>query len=238
MNNKQSSGHNRLSRGIFAALPAEDWRSSDGLPAPITVERKSTLFTEGESASHVYLVLSGLIKTFKNPSHDRVQIINIVSDGDVMGAEALSRDFYQESATTLTRAQVYRLSKEFFLDFINRKPQLALKLIEMMNHEFARVQSLIVNLGTKKALPRVASCLLLFMEKQNAGPPGPPVTVASLDPFTLPISRQDMGAFLGLSPETVSRQLKGLVRAKVIRLDHKRLTVLNLDQLKSIAEAH
>jgi CRP/FNR family transcriptional regulator len=55
-------------------------------------------------------------------------------------------------------------------------------------------------------------------------------------PFQLPISRQEMGAFLGLSPETVSRQLKDLTSSRVIRLDHRRLTVLNLDHLRSIAQ--
>jgi CRP-like cAMP-binding protein len=45
-----------------------------------------------------------------------------------------------------------------------------------------------------------------------------------------------MGAFLGLSPETVSRQLKDLTSSRVIRLDHRRLTVLNLDHLRSIAQ--
>jgi CRP/FNR family transcriptional regulator len=82
--------------------------------------------------------------------------------------------------------------------------------------------------GTKKALPRVASCLLLFMEKQ--------VEPGQSRPFNLPISRQEMGAFLGLSPETVSRQLKDLTTSRVIRLEHRRLTVLDLGHLKSIAQ--
>ena len=57
------------------------------------------------------------------------------------------------------------------------------------------------------------------------------------EPFNLPISRQEMGAFLGLSPETVSRQLKGLVTTRVIRLDHRRLTILDVSQLRRIANA-
>jgi CRP/FNR family transcriptional regulator len=56
-------------------------------------------------------------------------------------------------------------------------------------------------------------------------------------PFNIPISRQEMGAYLGLSPETVSRQLKDLSASRVIRLDHRRLTVLDLKHLRSIAQA-
>jgi len=156
-----------------------------------------------------------------------VQIINIVSAGDVLGVSALSRDIYQESAATLTRSVVHKIPRAAFLEFMLKRPEVAVMLIRMMNQEFARVHSLIVDLGTKKALPRVASCLLLFMEKQ--------IGSGKLEPFYLPISRQEMGAFLGLSPETVSRQLKGLANAKIIRLDHKRLTVVNLDQLRSVA---
>jgi CRP/FNR family transcriptional regulator len=56
-------------------------------------------------------------------------------------------------------------------------------------------------------------------------------------PFNLPISRQEMGELVGLSPETISRQLKDLISLKVIKLEHKRLTILDLTQLKAIAQA-
>lgn len=216
-----------FSSGIFAALPEGEWRSSPGWPRATLIERKTPLFSEGTPASDVYLVCSGLIKTFKSPSRDRVQIINIASGGDVLGTAALSRDTYQASATALTRSIVFRVPRDYFLDFMNRKPQVSIALIRMMNDEFQRIHDLLVDLGTKKALPRVASCLLLFMEKQHGGD--------SPEPFNIPISRQEMGAFLGLSPETVSRQLKSLVTGRIIKLDHKRLTVTNLNQLKSIA---
>lgn len=235
MNNKQSSsGENRFSKGIFSAIPAEDWISSSGFQPPVPIERKSALYWEGDPASHVYLVESGLIKTFKRPANDRVQIIRIASAGDVLSADGISRDSYQESAASLTRASVYKIPRDQFMGFLMNRPKLAVKLAQMMNEEFARFQSLIVNLGTKKALPRVSSCLLLFMEKQTDWDPG---QGHNPEPFTLPISRQDMGAFLGLSPETVSRQLKELVKRRVIRLDHKRLTVLNYRQLCAIAES-
>lgn len=218
-----------FSAGIFTALSEGEWRSSEDISPPRVYDRKSPIFHEGRSATHVYLVGGGLVKTYKKPSHDRVQIINLLSAGDVLGAEALTCSSYCESASALSRSLIFVCEKTKFLDFMSRKPMVSLALFRMLSEQFDRIQSLICDLGTKKALPRVASCILLVMDKQV--PPG------ERRPFNLPISRQEMGAFLGLSPETVSRQLKDLATSKVIRLEHKRLTVLDLDHLKNIAQA-
>ena len=222
-----TQGASAFTRGIFAALPEEEWKSATGLQPPITYDRKSVIFSEGDDSPHLYLVHSGLVKTFKKPSHDRVQITSILGEGDVLGSESLSKEAYQESATALTRCTLYKCDRDFFLDFMNRKPSVSLSMIRVLNNEFARVQSHIVDLGTRKAIARVASSLMMFKEKQ--------LGERALEPFNLPISRQEMGMFLGLSPETVSRQLKSLTDARVIRLEHKRLTVLDLERLERIA---
>lgn len=226
MNGKQPwPDHEAFSKGIFPALPEQEWKTA---ARPFVVEKKGVLYREGEAADHVYVVGSGLVKTFKNPSGDRIQIVNIVGPGDVAGAEALSRGDYTTSAAALSRSIVFGWEKVEFIEFMGRHPTLSVNLIEILNRENAALQTLLYDVGTKKALPRVASCLLLFMEKQ--------VEPGKTRPFNIPISRQEMGAFLGLSPETVSRQLKDLTTSRVIRLEHRRLTVLDVSHLKSIAQ--
>jgi CRP/FNR family transcriptional regulator len=216
-----------FSQGIFRALPEPEWRGAAGLPPPVVLDRKGLLYEEGTVATHVYLVCSGLVKTFRSPSEDRVQIISIHGGGDVLGVDAVSGGTYRESAAALMRTVAYRVRRESFVELVERHPELSVTLITRLNDEVERIRTLLVDVGTKKALPRVASCILLFMDKQAGD--------GRSEPFNLPISRQEMGAFLGLSPETVSRQLKGLVSSRVIRLDHRRLTVLDVGQLRSIA---
>jgi len=229
MNGKQTVlSEDVFSRGIFAALPRDEWKTLSGFPTPVTFERKTAVFNEGDRATHIYLLHSGLIKTFKTPSHNRTQIVGISGGGDVLGAEALTRSAYQQSAMTITGAVISSVNKEYFLNFMNQKAALSVALIRAMTEEIDRVQTMIVNLGTKKAISRVASCILMFMGKQ--------LGEGISEPFTLPISRQEMGAFLGLSPETVSRQLKMLVGRRLIRLDHKRCEVLSLGQLRALAD--
>jgi len=217
-----------FSHGVFSALPEEDWRASPGIPPPEHFDKKTALFRDGDPATHIYLIGGGLVKTFKSPSGNRVQIVNILGPGDVVGTEALTRTEYCESAATLARSLLFKCEKNRFHDFVRARPALSVALIKLLNRDNASLQTLLCDLGTKKALPRVASCLLLFMEKQ--------VKPGETRPFNLPISRQEMGAYLGLSPETVSRQLKDLTSSRIIRLDHRRLTVLDLDNLKSIAQ--
>ena len=68
-----------FSQGIFKALPEPQWRSAAGLPPPVVLDRKGALYEEGTPATHVYLLCSGLVKTFRS-SEDRVQIINPIVD--------------------------------------------------------------------------------------------------------------------------------------------------------------
>lgn len=228
MNGKQVRLESSVfSQGIFRALPEPEWRGAASVPPPVVLDRKGVLYEEGAPATHVYLICSGQVKTFRRPSRDRVQIISIHGGGDVLGVDAIAGGAYRESAAALMRTVVYRIRRESFVHLVERHPELSVALISRLNDEVERIRSLLVDVGTKKALPRVASCILLFMDKQAGD--------GRSEPFNLPISRQEMGAFLGLSPETVSRQLKGLVTSRVIRLDHRRLTVLDLDQLRSIA---
>lgn len=216
-----------FSRGIFAALLASEWQELLDSAPPKIYERKSLLFREGEPAEYVYVLAAGLVKTFQTPEPERDQIINILGVGDVLGVETLYGFNHPESAAALMRTTVLVLPGTLFSDLLGHRPNLARSLIRSLCEENYRVHSLVVDLGTKKALPRVASCILNFMDRQPLG--------RRPEPFNIPISRQEMGSYLGLSPETVSRQLKGLVTSRVIRLDHRRLTVLNLAQLRSIA---
>jgi CRP-like cAMP-binding protein len=230
MNGKQVRLESSVfSQGIFRALPEPEWRSAAGFAPPVVLDRKGTLYEEGTPATHVYLLCSGLVKTYRSPSEDRVQILSIHGGGDVLGVDAVSGSRYRESAAALMRTVAYRIEKDAFVDLVERRPQVSVTLISRLNDEAERIRTLLVDVGTKKALPRVASCILLFMDKQ--------ATDGRSEPFNLPISRQEMGAFLGLSPETVSRQLKGLVTSRVIRLDHRRLTILDVNQLRQIASA-
>jgi CRP/FNR family transcriptional regulator len=216
-------------KGIFSSLPEREWKTSREICPPSVFERKSVLFQEGDAAAHVYLVGGGLVKTFKKPPNDRTQIVNILGAGEVVGTEALTREQYTSCAATLSRSLLLKCEKRAFLEFLGRNPSLSVAMIELLNRENAALQTLLCDVGTKKALPRVASCLLLFMEKQ--------IEPGESRPFNIPISRQEMGAYLGLSPETVSRQLRDLSTSRVIKLEHRRLTVLNLDHLRSIARA-
>jgi len=217
-----------FTRGIFAALPADEWLDLTRDTPPRTFDRKSLIYQEGDEAQCVYIPASGLVKTYQSPAPGRDQIISIYGVGDVLGVETICGLRYRESAAALARTTVIEMPGGIFADLLARRPTVARALIRSLCEENNRVHSLVVNLGTKKALPRVASCILYFMERQPRQ--------AKPEPFNIPISRQEMGSYLGLSPETVSRQLKGLVSSRVIRLDHRRLTVLNVDQLRSIAE--
>ncbi len=212
--------------GVFAALDPDTWRS--GLPPPEGVARRTTLAREGEDADDVLLVASGLVKSYRAPTPRRRQIVAFAGPGDVIGAESLARRPWGTTWETVTRCTLFRIPSARFERLVADHPRLALALIRAADDESRRLRSLLVDLGTKRAGARVASCILLFQDRQAGA--------RRREPFNLPISRQEMGAMLGLSPETVSRQLRRLVDARVIRVDHRRMTVLDSRRLRALAE--
>lgn len=212
-------------RGIFRALSEDEWNTV-GFPPPITVERKSPLFHEHDPATHVYILVSGLVKLHCHSGRN-TQIVGISEPGDVIGLEALSGNTYETGATALQRVTARRVTGSRFESLLRDNPSVATALVRNLGSECARLRTLLTDIGTKSALARVASLLLSFMERQTPDHP--------TAPFILPITRQDIGALLGLSPETVSRQLKSLVGNRLIRLDHKRLTIVDLGSLRSLA---
>jgi len=96
-----------------------------------------------------------------------------------------------------------------------------------MNKRVARLQRFLYDMGTKTGLARVASCLLFLRDESGARRSG--------DSFQLPILRREMSELAGVSPETLSRLLGRLVRAGVLRVQGRWVTILDIHRLESIA---
>jgi len=213
---------------VCSALEDDELRLLDNIIKFIDLEAGDALFDEGEPASNVYNLTSGTIKLYKLLPDGRRQITGFLFAGDFLGLAA-SED-YIYSAEAVTAVALCRLSRVDLDRLMEHTPQLERRLLSMARYELAEAQDQILLLGRKTAKERIASFILMLSERAvRRGETGNPVSI--------PMSRNDIGDYLGLTTETVSRTLTRLRSSGAIIMESDRkVTLVEREALQDIAE--
>jgi CRP/FNR family transcriptional regulator, nitrogen fixation regulation protein len=180
--------------------------------AVMSFPRNSEIFGENEPAHYVYLVISGSVRTYKILSDGRRQVGGFYLPGDVFGLEFA--DEHTFSAEAIADAKVVVVKRSAITALAGRDPAIGRELFALTGRELRRAQDRVLLL-VKSAQERVASFLLEMAERAGAG-----------NTIELPMSRQDIADYLGLTIETVSRTLTGLESAATIEVPASRRIVL------------
>ena len=194
--------------------------NGDGMGVRMQYDRDEEVFGEGEASRHVYRVVSGAVRTYRLLSDGRRQICELHLAGDVFGLDGNERHALGAEAIRATTLQVMR--REAFLHEPEHGAETA---INALLKKFQRAQAHMLLLGRHTACERVAAFLLDFRDRTK--------TVA----IDLPMSRQDIADYLGLTIETVSRTFTQLQSSGLIDLISCRRVVLrNPAALERICE--
>ena len=180
--------------------------------AAMPFPRNAEIYGENEHADYVYKVLSGSVRTYKVLNDGRRQIGAFYLPGDLFGLEA--GDKHTLSAEAITECKVLVIKRGALTALATRDPEVARQLWSTTAAELQRAQDHIMLL-IKTAQERVAG-FLLEMSARSA-------TVTEVE---LPMSRQDIADYLGLTIETVSRTLTHLENAATIAVPTSRRIVL------------
>jgi CRP/FNR family nitrogen fixation transcriptional regulator len=170
------------------------------------------IFGESEPAEYVYKVTKGAVRTCKILSDGRRQIGAFYLPGDIFGLEIGGE--HQFSAEAINDTTVMVIRRSAVVSLAARDCEAARELWTFTSRELHRVQEHMMLL-VKSAQQRVA-CFLLEMSERLAG----------IDAIELPMSRQDIADYLGLTIETVSRTMSQLVSDHAIGLPNSRRIVL------------
>ncbi|MEM7123474.1 MAG: helix-turn-helix domain-containing protein [Pseudomonadota bacterium] len=194
----------------------------------IPVPAGRTLFQEGDDADHVYNIIDGSLRLFKLMPDGRRQITGFLFATDFVGIALKKR--YAYSAETITDSVICRFPREKLEALFAELPALETRLLETAGNELIAAQDQMLLLGRKTAVERVASFLLHLTKRLRArGMKG--------DMIGLPMTRTDMGDYLGLTVETVSRTFTKLRRDGLIATPtpHE-VEICDLDGLREVAE--
>ncbi|MBB3877098.1 MULTISPECIES: Crp/Fnr family transcriptional regulator [Sphingomonadaceae] len=199
------------SRSLCSNFSPEAAREFDRLARPITLARGETLVWEDDDTLLVGFVVSGVLKLTASLADGREQILGLAGMGDVVGRPFGTRSSY--SVTALGQTRLCVLGRPAFEQFAATHPEVEHALLLRALDELDRARRWMLLLGRKSAGERVASLLVEFAERSPE------------DNVAFPLTRQQMGDLLGLSLETVSRELSKLKARGLITLSVKHFRV-------------
>jgi len=218
-------------RAICAALDSAELASLSAIGRRRTLEAGEPLIWEGDDSILVANVIEGILKLSTGTEDGREQIVGVVYPADFIGRPfgATTR----HSVTALTDARVCVFARGDFDRFANEHPALEHKLLQRTLVELDRTRSWMLLLARKSAEEKIATFLLDMSERLarsgDEGAEGP------VDEFDLPFSRQQIGDVLGLTIETVSRQMTRLKREGVIDMPTRRaVRILDRAELEAV----
>ena len=193
-------------------------------------QSKEHVFCEGDSRTHVYQIEEGVVTIYQMLNDGRRQIVDFAYPGDFIGLGATGEHLFSAETTTTTRVRSF--SATALEDEAQRNPNLALQLYKAVSLELSAARALLVAIGQRSAIERVATFLLMLHGRTAAA------NGSEGEGFVhLPMRRADIGDFLGLTIETVSRTITKLRMMRVIEVSHgTEIRIANLNKLTALAE--
>ncbi|MCH9049686.1 MAG: cyclic nucleotide-binding domain-containing protein [Proteobacteria bacterium] len=213
---------------ICAALEERELSEISAILSRLELEPGDPLFFEGEPARHLFNVTAGAVKIYKLLADGRRQMTGFLFPGDFLGLA--NDETYAYSATAITKTWVCRFPRGKLENLLKRFPKMERRLFAMASHELAVAQEQMLLLGRKTAREKIASFLLMLS--------GRAVRRGQTDnPVSVPMTRADIGDYLGLTTETVSRTFTQLRQSDMITLLPGGKVQLNgRDRLEEVAE--
>lgn len=213
-------------RAVCARCEADELELLDQIKYYRSYEAGQTIVWSGDRMEFVGSVVKGVGTLTQTMEDGRTQMVGLLLPSDFVGRPGRETATYDVVATTDTVMCCFR--KKPFEDMMARTPHIAQRLLQMTLDELDAAREWMLVLGRKTAREKIASLLSIVARRDatlNLSAGGP-------IEFELPLTREAMADYLGLTLETVSRQINALKRDGVIELKGKRqVTVPDFDRL-------
>jgi len=192
------------------------------------LQKSQHLYREGDDFQSVFAVRSGALKAYKTTDDGREQVTGFYFPGEILGMDGISNNAHASSAKALETSAVCEIPFTSLEKLSSLMPNLQRHFFQLMSREITADQQLITLLSKNSADERVAA-LMLSISARNSR------RKLSATQFRLPMSRVDIGNYLGLTVETVSRVFSRMQKMDVMRVDNKEIEILDLSGLQAMA---
>ena len=194
----------------------------------VRVAKGQALFQLEDEVNAIYALRSGCIKTQLEDAGGQVQITGFMLPGELIGMDGLLHNKHVSNAIALEDSELCIMRLEDLDRISSQLPQLQQQLRRLMSKEINRSHHLIMNLGTLRSEQKLAAFLVNLSQRLG-------VLGYSPYEFVLRMSREEIGNFLGLTLETISRLFSRFSREGLLRIQQRNVLLLDLNALQELA---
>ncbi len=192
------------------------------------LQKGERLYRAGEEFSAIYAVRAGCVKSVHISEEGEEQITGFFLPGEILGLDGLHDNLYSNTAIALETSAICEIPFNKLEGLSQQIPSLQRHYFKLMSREINNEQKLIALLSRGSAEQKIAALLLSISSRCH-------FRQLSATEFVLPMSRTDMGNYLGLTIETVSRVFSRFQKDGIIASNRRLITLLNMDAIKRLA---
>ena len=209
-------------------LQSVDFEKLDGVIKQSRRLRKGDyLYHSGENFQSIYAVRTGFFKTLVSLSDGRDQVTGFFMSGELLGMDGIDNHAYTNNAVALEDSEVCELPFNRLDELAQFIPSLNLHFFRLMSREIIRDQNVMMMLGNMNAEERLSTFLINLSQRLAA-------RGFAANDFVLRMSREEIGSYLGLKLETVSRTLSRLHHDGIVSVEHKHIRILQPQVLRQM----
>jgi CRP/FNR family transcriptional regulator len=191
------------------------------------IKQGQSLFNTGEDFTSLYAIRTGFFKTSISTEDGREQVTGFQMAGEIIGLDGIVNDHHTCNAIALEDAEVCVMPFANIEDLSREFPVLQRHVHKIMSREIVRENSVMLLLGNMRAEERLAAFLLNLVQRLHA-------RGFSQSEFVLRMTREEIGSYLGMKLETVSRTFSKFSDDGIIEVKQRYVRIANPDALKKI----
>ncbi len=194
------------------------------------VARGDNLFRQGDKFNALYAIRTGFFKTRISAEDGRDQVTGFQMAGEIIGLDGIVSDHHTCDAVALEDAEVCVMPFDRIEELSREITSLQRHVHKIMSREIVRENGVMLLLGSMRAEERLAAFLLNLVQRLHA-------RGFSQSELILRMTREEIGSYLGLKLETVSRTFSKFVEDGIVEVKQRHVRILNADALKLIVNA-
>ena len=212
----------------FADLEPEAFEQLCRYAKHATMKRGATIASKGDPGTSLFAVISGTVKISVSSPDGRNAILNLIGPGEIFGEVALlDGQSRSADATANTNCEIFVIDRREFIPFVRSQPALAMKFIELLCARLRTTSDQVEQVILQNLPGRLASALLRLTEKHKAAQGG----------RTIAITQQEISEMVGMTRESINKQLRAWAARDWVRLEHGAIVVLKPQALQTLIEA-
>ena len=191
------------------------------------VKRGTSLFRNGEKFVNLFAIRTGFFKTCVSSEDGRDQVTGFQMAGEVIGLDGIVNDIHTCDAIALEDAEVCVMPFDRIEELSREVSSLQRHVHKIMSREIVREHGVMLLLGSMRAEERLAAFLLNLVQRLYA-------RGFSQSELVLRMTREEIGSYLGLKLETVSRTFSKFVEDGIVEVKQRHVRILNTEALRDI----